>query len=464
VTTPAQAAPAPLAPPGRTLVALTAVALTLRVAYLLLEPRCALTGDEPSWIEIGRRIGRPAVAFSPLRSDLVFYPPVYPYFVGALFRAFGTMSAVLWAQVVLGALLVPVVGRVGALGFGRRAGLLAAAATAFYPELLWYPAHYWSETVYLLLLWGAIERTLAADARASRGTAAAAGLLWGLATLTRELSFYLVPIAALWLLRPRVGVGAEGPPRARTIRDLTPAAGCAAILVVATVLTVAPWTIRNAIVLRAFIPVSTMGGLNLWQGNTTLTHLEIYEVLATKGGPVEQDRFCRQMARETIAARQPTWIFEKLGEQMPEFWKPGSEALDHLVGRQACGALPAAILVPVELVVVLPYLAALGLFLVGLVRLRFSGAAWLLLLLLAAYNAAHVIAYATTRFRLPVLPVVFMVAADLVERRREGTLPPWREARAGFLALLLLGLAAAATLAPGLEELATWGLLVGRAR
>jgi len=457
VTTPAQAASTSQAPLGRSLAVLTAVALALRVATLLLEPACGLTGDEPSWIEIGRRIGRPAVAFSPLRSVLIFYPPAYPYFVGALFRAFGTMRAVLWAQVVLGALLVPVVGRAGALAFGRRAGLLAAAVTAFYPELLWYPAHYWSETLFLLLLWGAIERTLAADARGSRGTAAVAGLLWGLATLTRELSLYLVPIVASWMVWPRAEAG--GPLRTRTIQDLTPAMGRAAVLVLATVLTVAPWTIRNAIVLRAFVPVSTMGGLNLWQGNTTLTHLQIYEVLGTKGGPVEQDRYCREMARETIAARQPAWALEKLVEQMPEFWKAGSEVLDHLVGRDACGPLSVATLVPVELALVLPYLAALGLFLVGLVRLRFSGAAWLLLLLLAAYNAAHVVAYATTRFRLPVLPIVFMVAAAVVVGRREGALLPLRGWR--LLLLAALALAALAMLAPGLGELAAWRRLTG---
>ena len=168
MTTPATDPPAQAPSPDRALAALTLAALAVRVAWLLLEPRCALTGDEPSWIEIGRQVGRPAVAFSPLRSDLVFYPPVYPYFVGALFRAFGTMKAVLWAQVVLGSLLVPAVGRAGALAFGRRVGLLAAGATAFYPDLVWYPAHYWSETVFLLLLWWAIERTLAADARGSR--------------------------------------------------------------------------------------------------------------------------------------------------------------------------------------------------------------------------------------------------------------------------------------------------------
>ena len=457
MTTPLPDSPAQEASTGRALALLALLALAVRAAYLALEPVCAPTGDEPSWIEMGRRISRPAVAFQPLRSDLVFYPPVYPYFVGALFRAFGTMRAALWAQVLLGALLVPVVGRAGALAFGRRAGLLAAAAVAFYPELVWYPAHYWSETIYLLLLWGAIERTLAADVRGSRPTAAAAGFLWGLATLTRELSLYLVPIVALWMSRPRGGAGGQA--RARTIRDLTPAVGRAGLLCVAAVLTVAPWTIRNALVFRTFIPVSTMGGLNLWQGNTTLTHLEIYEELATKGGPVEQDRYCRERAWRTIAARQPGWAVEKLGEQMPEFWKPSSEVLDHLAGRQACGPLPAARLAAVELLVVLPYLAALGLFLVGLVRLRLSGGARLVLLLLAAYNAAHVVAYATTRFRLPVLPVVFMAAAASLMGWREGTLLPLRGARAALLAALVL--AALATLAPGLAELATWRLLVG---
>ena len=131
---------------GMGLWALAAAALVVRAAYLVLEPHCALTGDEPSWIELGRQLARPAVAFSPLRSDLVFYPPVYPYLVGALFRLFRSMGAVLWVQVVLGALLVPVVGRAAARAFGPRASVLAAAFTAFYPELGWYPAPIRSET------------------------------------------------------------------------------------------------------------------------------------------------------------------------------------------------------------------------------------------------------------------------------------------------------------------------------
>jgi dolichyl-phosphate-mannose-protein mannosyltransferase len=442
---------------ARGLWTLTAAALVVRAAYLVLEPRCALTGDEPSWIELGRQLARPAVAFSPLRSDLVFYPPVYPYLVGALFRLFRSMGAVLWVQVVLGALLVPVVGRAAARAFGPRASVLAAAFTAFYPELVWYPAHFWSETVFLLLLWAAIERALAADATASWRTAAAAGVLFGLATLTRELALYLVPLVLLWMVRPWAVGATSGGTRIVLSRNRLVGAGA---LLLATVFTIAPWTLRNAIVFRAFVPVSTMGGLNLWQGNTTLTHLQIYDVLAGIDGAVAQDRYCRRLAWETIAARQPAWVFEKLAEQMPEFWKAGSEVLDHLVGRDACGPLAPARLVVIELVLVLPYLAVLALALVGVARLRFTPPAVLLLVLAAAYNAAHVATYATTRFRLPVLPVLFMLASALIVGRGDASLAPLRGRRLALLALLAL--AAIAVLAPGMEELLTWRRLTGR--
>jgi hypothetical protein len=361
---------------------------------------------------------------------------------------------VLWVQAALGALLAPAVARVGTAAFGPRAGLAAGVLAAVYPELVWFATRFWSETLFVVLLWWAIERTLAADANERPRTAAVAGFLFGLATLTRELSVYLVPLVVLWLLRPRGTTDAGWqtwlhPPRRRV--------AAAAALVTACVLTVAPWSVRNAVVFRAFIPVSTMGGLNLWQGNTTLTHLQIYDVLAAIPGPVAQDRYCREKAWETIAARQPGWLLQKLAEQMPEFWKAGSEVLDHLVGREACGTLSERELVPIELVIVGPYLVLLGLLVVGLARLRFGAPAWLLLLLLAAYNAAHVVAYATTRFRLPVMPVVFMIAAAVVMGARDGSLLPLRGRRLGLL--VLLAAAALWAIAPGFEELASFRLV-----
>jgi hypothetical protein len=447
-------APADPAPPrpgvDRALVLLTLLAFAVRGVYLVLEPRCSLTGDESSWIALGiHELGRPHRGLSPLRVKFVFYPPVYPYFIAVLYRAFGTLAAVQWAQAGAGALLVPAVGAAGARAFSRRAGRLAAVFTVFYPDLVWFSVHFWSETLFLVFLWWAIERTLRADAGRTAWAAAGAGALFGMAALTRELAMYLAPLAALWLLRPRRG---EWWPPA-------PARRRAGALVLGLVLTVAPWTVRNAIVFHAFVPISTMGGLNLWQGNTTVTHLEIYEALAKLGGPLEQDRYCRRMAWETIRERQPLWILEKLGEQMPEFWKAGSEVLDHLVGRGACGPLSDATVVGLEIVLVGPYLVALFLFLLALVRVPMTAGGGLLLLLLGAYNLAHVVAYATTRFRLPVMPVVFVFVAALIAGWREGGLHPLRGWRRGlFVGLVLLTLA---LLAPGLPELTTWRLLVG---
>jgi len=424
----------------RALLALTVGAFVVRALYLLLEPRCGLTGDENSWIALGvHELGRPRRGLSPLRNTFIFYPPVYPYFIAVLHRVFGGLAPILWVQAALGALIVPAVGRAGMRVFGRRAGLLAALFAAVYPDLVWFSVHFWSETLFILFLWWAFERTLQADSVRSLGAAAAAGVFFGLATLTRELSLYLTPFCALWLARP-TGGGLR-PDLAGTKR--------AAVLVLVTVLTVVPWTVRNALVFDAFIPVSTMGGLNLWQGNTTIPHTQIYEVLAKVGGPLEQDRYSRRMAWETIASRQPFWIFEKVGEQMPEFWKAGSEILDHLVGREACGPLSDRVRLPIEIFLVGVYLAVLGAFLVALVRVPPTAGAVLLLVLLAAYNLAHVVAYATTRFRLPVMPVLFIYVAALVAG--EGGLRPLR----GWRAIVLGGLVVATllTLWPGLPEL-----------
>jgi hypothetical protein len=436
---------------ARALWVLAAAAFAARAAVLLLEPRCGLAGDEASWVALGtQELGRPNRGLSPFRVRLVFYPPLYPYFIAVLRRAFSSLSAVLWAQAAVGALLVPAVARAGRLAFSPRVGLLAAAVVAFYPDFVWFSVHFWSETLFVVLFWWALERVLRSDTASSTGAAAAGGALWGLATLTRELTLYLAPFALLWILR--------GEARGGTLRA-SPAVRRAGAFALGLVLTVLPWTIRNAIVFHAFIPVSTMGGSNLWQGNVPLTHLEVHAALGQIENPVERDRHARKLAWEAIRARQPGWIVEKLSEQMPEFWKAGSEILDHVVSRAPCRPMAASTQVALEVAVVGPYLAVLALSLVGLARARPSPGAVFLLVVLVAWNAAHVVAYATTRFRLPVLPVLFLFASAAVVGGRDSCLAPLRGSRVVLLVALfaLAGL----VLWPGLEELALWRGLTG---
>jgi len=412
---------------SRALLVLFLAGLAVRIAFLLLEPATHPVADERVWIgwaiEPPDGIASPGVAFNPWRTKIIFHPPVFPYLLGAVYTAFGGLGAVKALQAVAGALLIPAVGRIGFLAFGPRAGLLAAAMAAFYPELVWYSVHFWSEPVFLALLWWAVEEVLAADARASLGRAAWAGVLWGLAVLTRETALYFLPAAALWLAWRSAGGGRR-------------AAAC----VFAAFLVVAPWAYRNWVLFHAFVPVSTMGGLNLWQGNGGLTREELYARYEAVQGRIQQFEYARRMGIEAILRRQPAWFFEKVYEQSPHFWEIDSLAVLHL-HRGAYGPVRPAAAIAAALVVILPYLAVTALFVLGLARLRLDRRRLLLMAFFVYYLLLHVASYGYSRFRVPILPVLFLLAAHFLAGRRDGSLPAWTPARRAFAAALGLGLA-----------------------
>ena len=397
---------------GRGLAALTLAALALRVAFLVLEPATHFVGDEKTWTDGALIVASPRVGFSPVGNHLIFYPPVYSYFLAALYALTGSFEAARWAQVAVSVLLVPAVGRAGMRAFSPSVGMWAAAVAAFYPELVWFSAHFWSETVFMVLLWWGIERLLAADESGAR-VATAAGILWGFATLTRETVLYYAPVAAAWLAWRRGGAG-----RRRATAFLA-----------VVILVVAPWTYRNWVAFHAFVPVSTAGGQNLFQGNALIERDETYEMVHAVQGKVEQYRYAMRRGLEAIRDRQPWWILEKLRDEMPLFWEADSLVLVH-IKRGAYGAVPPAVAVAVAVVVLAPYLAVLALFALGLAGLRDTRPAWLLGGFLVYYNLLHVVTHGFARYRLPVMPVVFLIAgvgwvswregriADLTGRRK----------------------------------------------
>jgi dolichyl-phosphate-mannose-protein mannosyltransferase len=375
----------------RTLLLLTLAGLIVRATLLVLEPETAPVADERTWTEWARIVAeRP----SPFAHKMIFHPPLYPYVLAGPYALTGSFAVALALQVLLAALLIPAVGRVGALTLGREAGAAAAAITAFYPELIWFSCHFWVENIFLVLLWWAFERLLTADRHGRGRDAVAAGALWGAAVLARETALYFLPVAAAWLVLRRGRGGA----------------GRAAALLAAAVFTIAPWTYRNWIAFDAFVPVSTAGGQNLFQGNARIPRDETYRMVDEVQGRIEQYRYARAMGLAAIRERQPAWIFEKLTEQMPLFWEAESMALIH-VKRGAYGKVRPAAALALSAVMLLPYLAVLALAVRGLVTLPAVRGLPLLLLFVAYYNAIHIVAHGFNRYRLPVMPVLFLVAA-----------------------------------------------------
>lgn len=408
---------------ARRLAVLTLAAIVVRVAFLLSEPATHPVGDERTWTDWALNLSSARVRFAPLRIHLIFYPPVYPYFLAVLYKMTGGFQAARWAQAVIGALLVPAISVTGARAFSPRVGSWAAAVTAFYPELVWFAVHFWSETVFMVLLWWGLERLLAADGRDSLGAAVVAGILFGLAILTRETVLYFVPFAAVWLAVSR--------DRGARLRG--------AAFLAASLLVVAPWTIRNWIAFHAFVPVSTAGGQNLFQGNALVPRDETYVMVDAVQGRVEQYRYAMRMGLQAIRDRQPWWIVEKLRDEMPRFWEADSLVLVH-IKRGAYGAVPPLVAVAVAIVVLVPYVAVLALFALGLTQIARARRPVLLLAFLAYYNLIHVVTHGFARYRLPAMPVVFLVAAVGAVAWRErglGGLSVRSRAVAAAIALLL---------------------------
>lgn len=136
----------------------------------------------------------------------------------------------------------------------RRTGALTAFALAVYPNHIGYSSILVCETQYtFLMLLGVL---LINRARHRIWVLATAGVVLGLSTLTREQG-YLVPlIAAIVFARRDRRLGLPGP----WLRS-------GVVVVLASVLTILPWSIRNYYAFGHFVPVSTNVGINMWIGN-----------------------------------------------------------------------------------------------------------------------------------------------------------------------------------------------------
>jgi 4-amino-4-deoxy-L-arabinose transferase-like glycosyltransferase len=161
---------------------------------------------------------------------------------------------------------------------GPLAGLVGAAAVAIYPALLEYQGMLMSEPLAASLLSGAVLAMLWADAHGPRVLSWGKG---GLADPSVRTSPSPTPPARGWLI-PGLLLGALALVRPEYLAISLPIAVVvfarrgrdgwraglvqAAVMLLGLALVVAPWTVRNAITLDRFVPISTGGGQVLFAG------------------------------------------------------------------------------------------------------------------------------------------------------------------------------------------------------
>ncbi len=212
-------------------------------AYLFMASAVAHTGGYA---------GRGAAAAG-TRGATAYWPPGYPYFLAAVDLLDGhttwkgaSVHPAQISQAVLGTIIVALIGAIALELFGPVPALIAIAIAAVYPVLIELSAILVAENLLTLLALAATWCALRAQRTTKPyGWIVAAGVLTGLATLTHMNGvLLLIPLGvAAWRARRR------------------PVA--AMVLVAVAILTVLPWTIRNAVELHRFIPVSDETGITL---------------------------------------------------------------------------------------------------------------------------------------------------------------------------------------------------------
>ena len=178
-----------------------------------------------------------------------FRAPLLPAMLGVVYAVVGdSLTAGRLLLVLFGTATVALIAAIAHLLFSRRITLIATAVAAAYPPLVLISGNLLTEAIFLPFELGALLAALHFRRRPDRlALAIAAGVLVGLAALSRQVGiFFVIPIAGLLFVRDKDSLR-------RTL--MAPVVG--AVVAGAVVL---PWTIRNYVKLDTFIPVSNDDG------------------------------------------------------------------------------------------------------------------------------------------------------------------------------------------------------------
>lgn len=179
--------------------------------------------------------------------------PGYPFFLGALLAIFdGSLAAVRLVQAALGAVTCLLAARLSGRLFGRTAEILTGIALALYGPLALTDVSILSEGLLLFLLCAAF--LVLSGPEESRARLGAGGFLFGLAAIVRPTSLLFLPPVLLWIAwrgrwRPR-------------------ALGGALILAAACAIAILPVAVANVRSTPGPVLIQGHGGLNFYIGNS----------------------------------------------------------------------------------------------------------------------------------------------------------------------------------------------------
>jgi 4-amino-4-deoxy-L-arabinose transferase-like glycosyltransferase len=254
------------------LVALAAIvigAFAVRIVFVLVvDPKLPDPGDATAYHLLANNLADGRGYIRPFDSRILHvsrataeYPPLFPALLSVpSFLGAKSVDAQRMFLCVIGAGTVALIGLLGRRVAGALGGLVAAAIAAVYPMLFLSEAVLFAESLFVLLVTAVLLLAYRAAEAPSLLRFGALGLVIGLSALTRAEGLLFTVVLAIPL-----ALGLRSLPAKRRVLLAGIATGVA-------LLTIAPWTIRNAVQLHAFVPISNNIGTAVDGANCDLTY------------------------------------------------------------------------------------------------------------------------------------------------------------------------------------------------
>ena len=289
-------------------------------AYVVANPVANPADDSHAYYALSKALYEEGSYGGPTFRDPSDWSPGAPLLYAASFYATGGAreGTARIVEALLGVAAILVVFLLGERLGGRRVGLLAAFAVAVYPPFIHSTGELMSEPPAILTLPAAVLAFLWASEKEQLRAWLLPGLLFGLTAMFRP-EYLFVGAAFVVLAAIRVGMA----------RGWRPGLAGAGLLVLALLVPIVPWTIRNVDVLDRVVPISTGSGKALYVGTFLPADGEYQRVKALLVKRYED----RDLAPDSAAldAVDPRPLFNKVADRYPDL--PRDSALGK-IGKQ----------------------------------------------------------------------------------------------------------------------------------
>lgn len=409
-------------------IGLATIVLLVHLCVAWISRDGIIQDDADSYVRLGHNLAAGhGFVFEPGQPPTSWRAPGYPYYLALIFRIVGEDPQAARMTHALAWLFAAWMTTRIARTFGAHpdTALVSGALVGLYPEFIGLTGLLWSENLFVPIF---LASTWAVLASVHRGGPILAvigtGLLLGVTFLTRSTALVLIPVVFF--------AGYDALDRRNGLRRASIAA-----LVALGIL--GAWTWRNWRLHGRFILVESNMGLNLFVGNTPDTPIPFaWRKLATLPGDERYQELVRGRSEgERNAALSRAALeyirnhpFRTAGRALAkafDFWLP-----DFFVARNVKAGSFGRRWTPLWTPVLLVTAASFVLVSVAALRTAIgsprSFATRVICLVLFLYTLPHMLVYGASRYHLPLIPLIVVLATPEVLRwagnGRRGSLVP----------------------------------------